>query len=161
MRKGLCALFILIFMVFINSGCNMGSWLIDREMPRTYFKINPITKTLSFEDTKNNDVSVEGLVINQKDGTCSLEKLTIKNNSSEVIDADEKRMAQIVEAQRVNVELHRAIGDNIRAAIAAGGEAAANFISKLPNLSATVDTPIGSLDVETESAHDEGVEENE
>lgn len=153
MRSALTSLasILLISVGTCITGCNSAEWLTGRIEPVTRIAFNPVWKSVEFYDTKNNDISIVGLEFNRETGSFSVESVTVANRSSEVIAADSERMQHIVEAQRVNVELHRAIGQNIAMALAAGGDAAATLISRLPDLSGTIDTPWGTGNLTTTS----------
>ncbi len=137
-------LMIFSLVIFATMGCNSAQWLTGRLEPITQISVNPFTKSFVFKDTKNNNVVIRGLEINKSTGAFKVAEVIIENNSSAVIAADSERMQHIIRAQEVYVDLHRQIGANIAMALAAGGDAAGNFISKLPNLSLGIDTPIGS-----------------
>lgn len=74
----------MIVILSIGSACVSGGCWAPRG-PETNFSINPITKTMSFHDTKDNDVEITGAGFNAATHDFKLEKLTIKNSASSVI----------------------------------------------------------------------------
>ena len=136
----LLAIFVVIGM---TAGCSAEYWT-GRLEPTTLFQVNPITRTVTLKDSKNNDIRVVGLEFDAATKSFRVQEVVIKNNSSDVVAADTERMKYIVEAQEVQVRYMQAVGTNIAMALAAGGEAAASFIGKLPNMTAGVEAFGGS-----------------
>ena len=89
--------FITMFTMLVFSGClSTGCAFIK---PTTAFSINPITRTISFVDTKDNDIEVTGVTYSPENGF-GLESLIVSNKSSPVIEADVAQMLAFVEQQR-------------------------------------------------------------
>lgn len=100
MLKGFLSSVVCLVMV----GCLLGCAFIE---PTTQLRINPITRTIEFTDTKNNDVQVDliqyvenfssnGVLVRQ----FVIDNLLISNNSSEVIEQNVKQMLAFVEQQK-------------------------------------------------------------
>lgn len=92
----------LLLMLVALSGCSAGHWL-DADARYTEFRINPLTKTISFYDSKDNDVLMEGFEVNTKEGTAKLAKLQIVNKASDAIVAEVERMKAVGDAQMSQV----------------------------------------------------------
>lgn len=67
-----------------------GCWA--PKQPITEFRINPITHTASFSDSKDNHVILEGLEFNGVEKSGSLDRLEIDNSASSVIAMQIKQM---------------------------------------------------------------------
>lgn len=70
--------------------CLTGCWA--PRSPETEFSINPISKTMRFHDTKDNDVEITGAGFNTITHDFKLDKLTIHNNASAVIREQVEQM---------------------------------------------------------------------
>lgn len=78
-------------------GCSAEHWT-GRIEPQTTITVNPINKTISFKDTKDNDLVLKGLRSTGADGkltSLDIDELSIRNASNSVIAADAARMAEI------------------------------------------------------------------
>jgi len=129
-------------------GCSAEYWT-GRIEPQTRLTLNPISRSIDFFDSRENDVEITGL---SAKGTAESFELTadairIINRSAPVIDADSARMPAIIEAQRVQVEYQRQIGHNIALGLAAGGEAGARILgtvgAAVAGSNIRLDTPWG------------------
>lgn len=71
--------------------------------PETNFTVRtPAGKAVSFSDSKDNDVLVEGMLYNPQTGEFKIDKLSIRNNSSDVRDANARQTAAWVPLAQVN-----------------------------------------------------------
>ncbi|MFH1732389.1 MAG: hypothetical protein ABIF82_12170 [Planctomycetota bacterium] len=106
------------------TGCSAEYWT-GRIEPQTRLTLNPVTRSIDFFDSRENDVEITGLSASGDGEQFELKADTIRivNRSAPVIDADAARLPQILELQRVQVEYQRQIGQNIALGIAAGGDA--------------------------------------
>ena len=117
----------------LAAGCSAEYWT-GRIKPETWLKFNPVSRTIEFYDSKENTIRINDLEVNGDTKSMKVASVEVLNLSQPVIDADAARMQYVIEAQRVQIEYQRQIGQNIAMAIAAGGDAAAKFISVLPKI---------------------------
>lgn len=100
----------MIVVFLLGSACVSGGCWAPRG-PETNFSINPITKTMSFHDTKDNDVEITGAGFNAATHDFKLEKLTIKNSASSVIKQQALLMQEWREQMKVANEGLRIVTD--------------------------------------------------
>jgi hypothetical protein len=109
--------------VVLVGGCSLPA------NPKTEFNYGPVR----FYDSKDNDVEINNLTINPETGMYSVEKLTIRNNASDV--------------RRANVEQIQAYTEQVKA-MAAMTQSLANTVGAMipyfkPAVSGSINTPYG------------------
>lgn len=134
-------LWAVLLLLGLFSGCSAEYWT-GRIKPETWLKFNPVSRTIEFYDSKENTIRINDLEVDGESKSMKVASVEVLNLSQPVIDADAARMQYVIEAQRVQVEYQRQIGQNIAMALAAGGDAASRLISVLPK----VTWPGGSIE---------------
>ena len=144
MRKVQRVVVVILLLVFGGCifGCSAEYWT---------GRIEPVTRIGvsawgggEFKDTKNNDILLQEAEFDPATKTFKIGHLAIRNNSSEVIDADAARMVMVEKIMQIQVDYQRQIGMNIQGALLAGGEAASNFLSTLPSMSFDLGSLLGN-----------------
>lgn len=101
------------------SGC--AAWL-GKDTPGTRIAINPITRTISFEDTRDNDAKIRGMQYADGTRSFSVEQLDIIQNSSDPRRANAEQMQVTAQVQIAANEVWGGIvSDLIRSAPALVG----------------------------------------
>lgn len=134
-----------LFLPLVIGPCNAGCAQIK---PTTQVSINPITRTISFKDTKNNDVTFEEVSYNHDTKTFYVKGFVLKNNSSEVIDSNVQQMMAFVEQQRAANEGITQAFAGLAENISALGGALTGVLANLPAVKTSAETPLGSGSVE-------------
>ena len=70
---------LLAWLLAATTGCNMP------QTPETRLTFDPWTHSMTFHDTKDNDVLIEGAEYDGVTRTFKLQKLTLRNNASDVV----------------------------------------------------------------------------
>lgn len=91
----------LLIPALLGGGCLTASGCAFIK-PTTQLDMNPITRTISFVDTKDNDVEING--VHWADGpdgkSFTVESVIVANKASPVIEANVQQMLAFVEQQR-------------------------------------------------------------
>jgi hypothetical protein len=74
-----------VALVVFCSGCLEG---LNSANPTTYLKLDPISKTMTFHDNKDNDVQIDELEWSGDTKTFKVKKVSIINNASKVREAN-------------------------------------------------------------------------
>lgn len=98
------------WMLMILGGCGVAN-------PKTQFSVNPITKTITFSDTKDNTLEIEDLEFVSANGSgASIKRLSLRNNASDV------RIANVEQLKEVTMQLKQ-LGENFNQGMLAIGQA--------------------------------------
>lgn len=140
-----------MILLLVSTGCS-AQWWANAYPPVTMVKVSKglLGLNISVKNTKDVDVELGKVTFNLKTGDGEIEFLKFHDRASPVLDAQTRQQEALAKTMAVQVEYQRAIGNNIAMAIAAGGEAAANFIGKLPNVSGGVTFPGGGANIAIE-----------
>ena len=103
------------------TGCS-AKWWTGVDNPVTKFRLNPLTKTVEYENSKDVDVEVENLKVDPQSKRVELGKLTLVSNSSDVRKANVGQIEAVAEAQRVQVQYLAQAGQNLTNALDKVGE---------------------------------------
>jgi hypothetical protein len=122
------------------AGCIHGCAYAD---PATRLSINPVTRTISFSDTKDNDVSVEYVGYNADTKQFEVKNFVLRNNSSDVREIDVQQMLAFVEQQKAANDGIKAAFEGLSHTVGILGEALAGTIRAVPPIQAQVSTPVG------------------
>lgn len=131
-------------------GCSAEHWT-GRIKPESSVKVSagPFGKSMEIYNSKDVKLQMAGSW-DPDSGQLNLSTFLLEDMSSPVINADSDRMRYIIEAQRVQVEYQRQIGDNIKMALLAGGDAARSFLTSIPSMSSTFENPFGRGSVQVQ-----------
>lgn len=113
--------------------------------PVTKVSAGPFGSSFTFEDSKDNEILVEGAAANPADNSFRVDRLQIRNVSSSVLAAQTERLVQINEQMRIH-------GQNIAQAI---GEFRGLLGSVMPYvMRAEASSPLGKLSVPAATLED-------
>lgn len=130
-RKTLTAI-----LITLMSGCSADYWA-GAYKPKTAFTVSAGPYHVKFEDSKDNNLQIEGLTLDPATKTYKLDRLTLINNSSDVVTATGNRALQVAIAQQTQVQYVQAVTAGISQIIGAVGSAAppliGAFLQKVPN----------------------------
>jgi len=118
---------IAVLVVFAAMGCSYPA------NPHTRFRYGPA----EFFDSKDNDVEVVGLEVEPTNGTYRVERLTIRNNASDVRRANVEQIQAYTEQVKALTQMIGDLGQVVRAI--------APYAS--PAVTATVPTPLGPVEI--------------
>jgi len=103
--------------------------------PHTQMSINPITRTVSFFDSKDNDIAIDSISFDATDKSFAMDGLVISNKSSSVIEANVQQMLAFVEQQRAANEGIQNTLAGLTELTNALGVATANLAKAIPAVS--------------------------
>ena len=108
--------------------------------PTTSLSINPLTRTLTFTDTKDQDIDISGVDLskNGDDYAFKVESVTISSKASPVIEANVQQMLAFVEQQK-------AANEGIQIALAGISDIVAKLVPLVEGLSGMVDNLVARL----------------
>lgn len=86
-----------LWLLLALSGCGVDG--IHSARPVTRAKFDPVSKTFSIEDSKDNDILVKGLEV---EGRGKVEEISIRNNASDVRRANVEQMAGLAAQATAN-----------------------------------------------------------
>ena len=95
----MCPVRIMYWLALLVIGSCAGCW--GPSNPYTELKVNPITKTFSFYDNKDNDVTIEGLEIDGDTKSGKLASMTLVNAASPVRLANVEQLNAYTEQVKV------------------------------------------------------------
>jgi len=123
--------------------------------PGTTLKFDPLNYEVYFYDTKDNDVELAELSYNVDTGAFAMKDLKIRNNASDVREANVAQMMAFVEQQRAANEGIIAAFNGLAELTNMLGLATSKVIRSMPDVDAGVEIDgVGSIGVETEGQGD-------
>ena len=99
-------------------GCASAEWLTGAYKPATLIRVNPTTKAISIENSKDVNITARGLRYSKEEGFAA-DELVILDNASSVLGAQGERMDHMVRLRELEVEIYRQHGANIQSGILA------------------------------------------
>ena len=97
-------------------GCS-ASWWAGKDAPTTRLRLNPLTRTIDLENSKDVDSEITDLAITgaseQGPAELRLGKWKLVDNASAVREANAQQISAVAEAQKVQMQYMQAMGDSI------------------------------------------------
>lgn len=123
----------LVALVLVGiSGCSADYWA-GAYKPTTEFRAKYGPASISFTDSKDNNVSIEGAEYDPVTKKFKIDRLVIINNGSDVVNATGNRALQVAVAMQTQVQYVSALTAGISQIIGATGNAAPGLISAFLN----------------------------
>lgn len=77
-------------MACLVAGCGIEG--LHGANPKTVVRVDPVNRTVEYYDSKDNDLQIDGLAIDGATKSATLDKLTLRNNASDVRLANYQQM---------------------------------------------------------------------